>query len=354
MKNKKAKIGFGLFLTGALAVGPALAPIAFVQPASATSVTDSATLTATRDGNQVSVSWDLVNNYENVELLRNGESLTTETGDGSYEDTLNPNTVVTYEISVSRELTDNEIDGLDSEEYKEIALSDPDALEHIQIQGVTLGLDQNSAFMSDPAGASASATSTTVRYQTFINSTYVSAPLTGCSYVQGGGYYFNGNGRSYSATSASYKTRADANIIWASKSISLSKSVGATNVYKLTSGTYKLVDTATASASGITLTISSISTTQAKFNMRHDVGNPFCSGNGIYYDLNLTVNRSGSYSVTGERLRVPHHEMYIKDSDTTTWKTILNEPIQSFDCLIPLISTGLGCLVSANYSGTRS
>lgn len=229
------------------------------------------------------------------------------------------------------------------------------AFENIEILGLDISPTGITSISSDAANASPSATSTTLRYQTFIPEAYVPAPPAGCSYY-GSPYYYKGDSRSFStSTAATYRTKFDVTVSWTTPAISSSRIVGQTKVFKYANGTYTQVDFATASSSSMVLTTQSVSSTKAVFKTSQDVHNPFCIfSNGIYFDLNVTINRSGTYSISGLRLKVPNHEIYIKDSDQSTWTGMLQAPYLYFEeCLTPITSTAKNCLETTSLTGSR-
>jgi hypothetical protein len=210
--------------------------------------------------------------------------------------------------------------------------------ENVAILGLTLSnfeIDSPNTVNASPA-----ASSTLLRYQTFIPEQYVSAPSVGCSYSGDYDYYFAGDNRSFTPGSSKFRTRMDVKVDWATgQTPLLTKTVGTTHVYQLYNGVYSLKDQQTAPSSSMQILNASVSSSTATFEMKQDVVNPFCTANGIYFDFAVRINRSGGYSLTGSRLIIPDHEIYIMDSDASTWTSILQaDHYWFFACLTPVLS----------------
>lgn len=226
--------------------------------------------------------------------------------------------------------------------------------EKVDILGMHVEANSPSQLFVDTANASVNAASTTLRYQTFIPENFVHVPLAGCTY-SGDTQYFKGDNRSFStAEGAAYRTRFDVIANWNSASLGWSRLVGTSKVYTNFNNSYIPLDSATAPNTSMQVTTTSTTSLKMVFNMVQDVKNPFCVSNGIFFNFNVTINRSGTYSMSGTRLQVPNHEIYIKDSDQSTWTYIYQAPYLYFDqCLTPGVSTIVGCLQDKSLSGSR-
>jgi hypothetical protein len=182
---------------------------------------------------------------------------------------------------------------------------------------------------------------TRFRYQTYIADRLVAVPSFGCwvPWVPGAESYFKGNSRSWAAGSTNNKTAFDFRVNWLTGKITnVSRYVEKTqivNVFPLTNSEY-LGESETASSSSMAVSFTnSQSVNQKTFQMRQDVSNPFCASLGIYYDLIVSVKRSGSYTVFGEIRKVPNHEFYIRDSNSVSWTTVYRYSNVGFYCLTP-------------------
>ncbi len=299
-------------------------------------------------GAKVTIEWNIDIKYEEITLKKNGVPFATGlNSSGVLSDYATQGVFPHYEIIAQgpSELM-SESASVGSEPIE------APIYESVAIIGLTSSNEPGAS--ESVAVATPNASSTTLRYMTFIPNAYVAAPSVGCTYSGDFDYYFKGDNRTYSSVATTYRTKFDVLVNWGNQSVTSTRTVGSTKVYQLANGVYSLKSTDTASSSAMKLTPTSASLTQAKFNMRQDVANPFCSSNGIYFDLDVTVNRSGNYSIIGDRLQVPSHEIYIKDSDVTAWKTILRDASLYFpECLTPIVSTALGCLEQTQKSGTR-
>lgn len=215
----------------------------------------------------------------------------------------------------------------------------------------------DSAGLTSTLTAQALPLTSVFRYQTFIQSQYVRAPSLGCEYadltlVNGDGYFFTGNNRSFLPGSSNNKTAMNVVLNWGSASMQLSKYVQPTYVYKHSeAGGYELVDSKTASSANIGIFNLGMTSSSARFSMSHNAANPYCPfARGIEYSLTVTAQRSGSYSVSGWFRQVPSHEFYYKDSVRTAWDTIFQSNLdsgQGFDCLNPF---ALDCKINSTWS----
>lgn len=172
---------------------------------------------------------------------------------------------------------------------------------------------------------------TRFKYQTFISPQYV--PSIGCGFLQDG--YFNGNNRGYSSSSGSFKTRARAETDWINLLSLWYWEAQPTTLYD---PSLTPVQTRTAS---VDETIHAGSILGDSFNYYYTLSssNPFCPEMGaILYSLDFTVNRYGSYQMSGYRRPVPHHEAYVK-FDSKAWRTVLRRGNSGFHCLTGICGT---------------
>jgi hypothetical protein len=241
------------------------------------------------------------------------------------------------------------LDTLQSSAVTEIA---PSEIKHVDIKSA---LVHPSGIL--PGGLSAeaaTATTSMLRYRTFISDAWVDAPpLFVCS-PAGKDYVFKGDDRSYGPTFSSYRSSQDITVYWNSNgALALSKDVGTTKRYTKSGTTYTLDASQTASDSTLTLGITSQSSTFVNFHIAGDVRNPFCQPaltNGIYYSYQVHLYRSGSYTVTGSALAVPNHELSIRDDSAGGWTPIFKRANVSFSCLIPGWG-GITCTNGTDYTG---
>ena len=186
---------------------------------------------------------------------------------------------------------------------------------------------------------STSATRTRIRYQTFIGSPFVYAiPACLGTYINLPGVTtFAGNDRSWDADSDSYKTRFDSIISWGSNpSVNAEVSVGETRAYIGIPSFGVPSGRATASSSSMKLDATLLSPTYVSFGIKQNVANPFCLGaDGIHFDLHFYVRRDGVYTLNGDYLPVPYHEVYARDNVDTSWRQIMRSGFELFPCFVP-------------------
>jgi hypothetical protein len=209
-------------------------------------------------------------------------------------------------------------------------------IQHIASVSLDLGSLKNEAQRIGKFGrAVVQPTVTTVRNVTFIPEDWVYAPPLGCSSFVN--YDFKGDGRSWSTSSSAFRTKFDVTIDWnGGPSFASTRTVGQTSLWHNVLGNRILEQTATASNSSMVLTTISKTSGEVKFKTYQDVTNPICIDlltNGIFFNLNWSVSRLGSYSVQGTYMPVPNHEAYISSSSSSSWVTVFQTVHQSYYCL---------------------
>lgn len=197
--------------------------------------------------------------------------------------------------------------------------------------------------------AAAVATMTHVRYATFIPQQWVERDGNQQFFCQASTpsnasrTFTKGDNRSWNTSagvsSASHRTQVVVGKNWTSSGNAsiTSKTIGATGIwYTIGSAPAKyFYGQATASNSGITLSPHSAGTQSAVFTIRVEARNPWCASTvvlPIYGRLYMSVQRSGSYVVSGERRPVPNHEAYI-NYNTGSTKRIFRLSNLGFHCL---------------------
>ncbi len=213
---------------------------------------------------------------------------------------------------------------------------------------------RNIGLTNTAVAQSTDATRTRIRYQTFIGREFVKAEI-----ICGGFYinvpkitYFNGNNRTWDANSDSYKTRFDTVISWgASPSVVKEVSVGLTTVY-LGFPPFVVPETSQrASTDSMQLSATVLSPDYVSFGIKQNVSNPFCFGaDGINFDLHFYVRRDGIYTLSGNYLPVPFHEVYARDNLDPSWRQIIRSGFEVFECFTPI----LGNICDVNNLSQRS
>lgn len=306
-----------------------------------------------RHGKSVKLSWKTLDADSRVEVLRDGIEIYSGTGAGSLEENPVSDSSISYQFKMSRIPKNSDLTAFNPRKRAEI-ISNRALFEYSEILGFNLDPDETQILNADSAKASITAVSTALRYATFIPQQFVSAPALGCTATSFSDEYFLGDSRTFSTSSSRNRTRFDVTVNWNALSMTSTTDVGITNVYQLYNGVYNFVTFDRAPATSMILTQKSISSSKAMFNMQQDVANPFCSSNGIFFNYDVSIFRSGAYSMVGSRLQSPSHEIYIKDSDSAVWKTILqNNSFNLEGCLTPVVSGLLGCLSGTTLSGNR-
>jgi hypothetical protein len=346
--NRTITLASSIALALALTISPTWTIVE--STAIAQNVTSEGSILVTREAEQTNIEWHVSEEYSNVQIIVDGVSIASGPIAGEIQVDADTSSQQ-FTVVASRDST-----SIEADEFFSSAANFTDSaglLETVAIICVTLDNFQNRATV-DSAVASPAATSTTLRYQTFIPAAYAKAPEVGCSYRGADGFYFRGDNRSYSAGASSSRTRFDTTVNWASPSISSVRTVGPTTVYQLANASYRAVATTTAPKTSMVLTPQSANSTTAKFNIRQNVANPYCTSNGIYFDFDVTITRAGGYYLTGKRLRAPSHEVFIKDSDATPWTSVFQQPALAFpDCLIPVYSGLIQCEETRTAGGAR-
>lgn len=195
-----------------------------------------------------------------------------------------------------------------------------------------------SAFLvAAPAEAAVNKNGAWVTVKTFIPQSRIDAPRVGCSY--GSGYAFGGDGRSYSASSSKVRTTITANLRFDKNNprlIGSSRRIGATTVYKKSTG--ELVSTKTASGSRVTVKEMALSDSE-KVDLRFSIhaSNPFCSAGAISGAFTMTVYKDGRYVIrSGAHRQMPNWEVYAGFVGGKT-ATVYRRAYASAACLIAMV-----------------
>lgn len=213
------------------------------------------------------------------------------------------------------------------------------------------------------------ATSTVLRYQTFIPYPYVPAPHYGCGLswywynpLTSGDPYYQGNNRDFSMPSSNNKTAAQLNIDWVAETWTHNQTVGQTNGYLLNPATgapLQKVYSATASEAGIGFSVGKFYSNSVYVHMWENVENPDCGvgGLGIHYNIDGQVFKSGGYSLSGDFRTVPSHEFAYRDSLNHFWEPIYRNEMQGYDifnCFDPLVSLAMPWCIQTDSWQTGS
>ncbi|MER6694180.1 hypothetical protein [Streptomyces minutiscleroticus] len=185
------------------------------------------------------------------------------------------------------------------------------------------------------ASAAAAAKTTTLSWVTFIPQKKINAPATGCDY--GSGYQFGGDGHAdFDWKSSKYRTALHATVTWSSKKVAGNASIGATTVYKKSTG--KKVATKTASAKNMSAKKLGSGSNYVDVRMVTHATNPFCKGLGgvkgaIDGALTMQLTKSGNYTIrSGKHRLMPNHYIYIYDGGKVT--NVYKRKYANVTCLI--------------------
>jgi hypothetical protein len=221
--------------------------------------------------------------------------------------------------------------------------------EQFETRMLILGSNQDSLVGADVAyGAQNLPSATRLRYQTFIRDQYVEVNASSDCIpflTFGKRHAFGGDGRDFNADSEQYRTRFDVRVDWLANGNQVAQtSVGQSKTFEWNDSLpgiekWQLTGTKTQSTSGMGLTSILESSNLAHFQMVHNISDPFCVWvNPITYNLDVFISRSGTYTITGTRNRVPDHEVYIRTDVNPSWSTIYQRYNYSYNCLWPIYS----------------
>ncbi|MBL4953332.1 DUF3238 domain-containing protein [Neobacillus sp. YIM B02564] len=177
--------------------------------------------------------------------------------------------------------------------------------------------------------AAASTKQWTLRYTTFLADYWVENPNLFSKYR-----WFTGDDRGYNATASSYRTRADVNICFCSagNSVGLNRSVGTTHGYDKNK---KFLKSGTASSSGIDIENLNLGKSKITFKLTYAVGNPLVTSLDIDYYVNAEFYSNGNYKLSGEHDQAPHHEVYLKGSNSSSYQKMHQAATKGLEWLAP-------------------
>lgn len=312
---------FGLATVAALLISQLSAPVPSNSTATSTYTLDQATFSLTQTNSMLAFEIHDNDPLAIDKILIDGLALT-------------PDQNGIYEYDMEQQLEVEVV--LSSDSASSLDKSDP--MRHIASRTFPV---RNLGLADAAVAQSTSATRTRIRYQTFIGSPWVYAiPVCLGNYINVQGITtFAGNDRGWDADSDSYKTRFDSIISWGSNpSVKAEVSVGETRAY-VGIPTFGIPSgRATASSESMKLNTTVLSPTYVSFGIKQNVPNPFCFGaDGINFDLHFYVRRDGVYTLTGNYLPVPFHEVYARDNVDPSWRQIMRSGIEFFPCFIPYV-----------------
>jgi uncharacterized protein YaiE (UPF0345 family) len=339
-------------LVGAIAIS-IIQPGQITVPASASESLSilSGSLNVYTNGTDVSISWDLGQDAK-TSLTVDGQELAHGAGVGHLylDDIALKVDSLDVTLTAARDL-DTLAEQAVSKKYDISTESARQKYEQISVSHIPFLIDRGQSSGDSALAAAALPSISILRYQTFIPSEYVdqndAAEKLACTPDILKTFSFNGNNRGFDALSGSFKTRMDTWIYWDQGGAILSNTfVGATSLFEKVGTTYVLQSTRRASDASMVVQTSFQSSSSVRFKMKQNVINPFCSdfGQGIEFDFDVQIWRTGKYALNGWAIRVPSHEAYLKESDSPAWYPILKSGFDTFACLTPFFIDAVpGC-----------
>lgn len=309
------------------------------------------------------VSWDFSDSTSRIELFREGHLVAVGPKEGIYVvPEVQPGDSLDFQIHVRSALSPDEVSNLQVTLNKS-ASEVKKSIGHFEGAGLNLRVPFSGFSQRDSAEAAVSMPDYTIlRYTTFIRNSTVEAANGFCAPAGNANYRFRGDNRGFSPTSNSFRSRFDVRVNWSNgTAISPTRTIGRTvrEVYDTTASQWKFDASAVASNESMDLTLIGTQTSNhATFNIKQDPKDPFCqlfglTANGIYFDFDFSIWRASSYSYSGTARVTPDHELYLKDSDQTSWNVLFQKESQTFDCLNPILSPWQTCIVARADQGTR-
>jgi hypothetical protein len=342
-------------LVASLSIAFVVVPVSPPATASQASHLNDGFWSVTVTSGVATVVWDTGVSDSTVYLRDEDGLVATGDSKGGHLDRVSAGERPSYTIETHSPLSNDEISQLSKHPKSERELA---LFEHVEISHIEL---------SDPAGTSfdksASAVSSVpdfsiLRYTTFIASPDVEARKPICTNGDAlGNYRFRGDNRNFGPANTSFRTRFDVRVDWL-RDGSMSKfvEVGETVLEKDVNGVWRVDSRRTASSSSMDLMIRGLpNSSKASFSIQQNVTNPFCPdvGAGIKFDYDIDIWRSGTYHFAGTAVRVPNHEVYIKDEDNPSWAIVMRRAVYSFDCLNPFLNWLMPCEVSDDKTAIR-
>ncbi|WP_214483141.1 DUF3238 domain-containing protein [Bacillus sp. SM2101] len=280
----------------------------------------------------IAIDWEDIQNITSYEIFRNDEHLTTVMKSEFTDHNITLDEEYTYKIVGARKVKKDKRDKIDkginnnrlqNKQKEELYIEEFEISKHV-------GAIRNHIVGESKAVKDQDMTKRwELRYTTFLKDKWVKNP-NGLSKYK----WFSGDNRGYSATSLSYRTRTHVNICFcsAAESVTLERYVGTTHGYDVNK---KLIDSDTASEAGIVLINVDIDSAKIKFDVDHGVGNPLVASLDVNYELVGEFYSNGNYKLSGEHDQAPHHEVYLKRSNSSSWETVYKAASKGIERLAP-------------------
>jgi|GEM_PF-6795025 len=167
-------------------------------------------------------------------------------------------------------------------------------------KGQTVTVSGKNDSVTTVATAAAAASQSRIDYKTFISAAAVDGGPCG---------RFAGDNRSYSYDpGASSRTKVYIYYNWGTSNLSYWPQIGETKKINSSGG---VIQTATASTAGITISSTMMSSSYGRTQLNHAVANPLCGYAGsINYSVVASAWSNGTAQLQGTALKAPYHEAY--------------------------------------------
>lgn len=276
--------------------------------------------------NEISLDWEDIDGVTQYEVYKNDNYYITVKDSEFTDNNINPSENYTYSIVAKKLMDQDKIKEInESIEVNNITLTEEEKSQLYyeelnivkEINNINSHLqNQKDKTQTFAVAAAASTKQWNLRYTTFLADKWVANPNPLSKYR-----WFTGDNRGYSATASSYRTRADVNICFCSagSSVGINKYVGKTHGYD---SNKKFLGSGTASSKGISLSNVSTGKSKITFKINHAVGNPLVTALNVDYTVNAEFNSNGKYKLSGDHDQAPHHEVYLKGFNSSSYQTM--------------------------------
>ncbi|MDX8365545.1 hypothetical protein [Cytobacillus sp. IB215665] len=280
----------------------------------------------------VTIDWDDIEYITSYEIFRNDEHLTTVMKSEFTDHKITLDEEYTYKIVGTRKVKKDKRDKIDKDINNDRLQNEQKEelyIEEFEISKYVGAMRNHIVGESEDVMVQDLTKRWEIRYTTFLKDEWVKNP-NGLSKYK----WFSGDNRGYNATSLSYRTRTYVNICFcsASESVMLDRDVGTTHGYDANK---KLLNSDTASEDGIVLINVDLDSAKIKFDVDHAVGNPLVASLDINYELEGEFYSNGNYKLSGEHDQAPHHEVYLKGRNSSSWETVYKAASKGIEWLAP-------------------
>lgn len=271
---------------------------------------------------QIALSWERIRDVEKFDIYRNGKYIDTVT-DNRYIDRQTELTEnVVYSVSATRPLIDsnqkmNVSKSVASKMYEVVMPSEPDKKASEEVYTFSICIKRRDDLLKPIADRRKSKEVETwkFRYTTFLKEDILKNPNFFSPIP-----YFTGDDRGFDPNGKSFRTRVDieGKFLGGDSTLQFTKATGPTiglNYLKR----YKRHDHA--SVDGIEIDRLEGNSTEVRFAINHDVGNPLTTSPPIHYEVKARLDQQGNIDLVGYHNDAPHHEIYLA-LDNGEWRPL--------------------------------